>query len=257
MGQKRMIESSLSQNRMKIASLAAVCCAAPVVVDSFSYSGTLLQVAVVVQNLAFNKQVEIVYCDTTNACQNTFPCSYGSQNSQQFETWRCSQANFPKGIRSFTVKYQVAGSTYFDNGPDGKGYIVATPTPTQSSTIIATSTTVNGTLPTPSPFADTKIILQAFDWDSISNGNRVNHFNFLSSQVEEFRGAGFDAAWLPPHTESVDFQGYFPTKWYSNINDQAVRTAVSKLKSVGIIPMVDLVVNHRGGWRSIVYWWLG
>ncbi|KAJ3322276.1 Alpha-1,4-glucan:maltose-1-phosphate maltosyltransferase [Boothiomyces sp. JEL0866] len=91
----------------------------------------------------------------------------------------------------------------------------------------------------------TKIILQAFDWDSI--GNRPSHMQHLTTQVNTWQQAGFTGVWLPPQAQSADPQGYLPGEWYQNVADQSLRQLLVQLSNSNIMPIADVVVNHRCG----------
>ncbi|KAJ3312066.1 Alpha-1,4-glucan:maltose-1-phosphate maltosyltransferase [Boothiomyces sp. JEL0838] len=91
----------------------------------------------------------------------------------------------------------------------------------------------------------TKILLQAFDWDSISN--RPSHMQYLTTQVTVWQQAGFTGVWLPPQAQSADPQGYLPSEWYQNIADQSLRQLLNGLSNSNIMPIADVVVNHRCG----------
>lgn len=98
-----------------------------------------------------------------------------------------------------------------------------------------------------------EILLQGFNWESYQDGL----YHKLLNRVDEFKGAGFTAIWLPPPTYSVgDFEptlhsrGYLPKQYY-NLNtaygsEKQLRTLVSSLNRAGIEPIADIVVNHRG-----------
>lgn len=60
--------------------------------------------------------------------------------------------------------------------------------------------------------------------------------------------------WLPPPSESVAPQGYMPGQLYNldsayGTRDQ-LKHLVGALKEAGIVPMGDIVINHRcvGDW---------
>jgi len=92
-------------------------------------------------------------------------------------------------------------------------------------------------------FASSAILFQAFNWVSISNRNA--QFATIASQAATIKGAGFTHAWLPPPSQSVDKEGYLPQQWYVLEGDANQRSAISALRSNGIVAVADVVVNHR------------
>jgi hypothetical protein len=87
------------------------------------------------------------------------------------------------------------------------------------------------------------VVLQGFDWNAI--GNRGSLYSTLASQAGAIHSAGFDAVWMPPPSQSVDKEGYLPQEWYKLESESNQLSAVSAIKSTGMSPIADVVVNHR------------
>jgi len=87
------------------------------------------------------------------------------------------------------------------------------------------------------------IVLQGFDWTSISN--RATHWTRINNEVARIRAAGFTAVWLPPCSQSVDAEGYLIQRWYTLVGENELRKLITNLNSNGIVPIADVVLNHR------------
>ena len=87
------------------------------------------------------------------------------------------------------------------------------------------------------------VAFQAFDWGALSD--RDGQFRKISSVADELASAGINAVWFPPPSQSVDLQGYMPQQWYDLEGSSAQQSAVKAVASAGMIPVADVVVNHR------------
>jgi len=92
----------------------------------------------------------------------------------------------------------------------------------------------------------TRIMFQTFDWDSCKAPSWYTH---LLGLLPELRSAGVNMMWLPPSSDSVDHHAYLPRKWYVLDNHYGTAAALQKLVTAmheqDMIPMLDVVVNHR------------
>ena len=97
------------------------------------------------------------------------------------------------------------------------------------------------------------IILQGFNWESYNKDHYLEIFN----NSEEIKNAGFNFVWFPPVSYGYDGEGLYPHSRgyiplsYMNFNssygsESELIQAVSKLKTLGVSPIADLVLNHRG-----------
>ena len=97
------------------------------------------------------------------------------------------------------------------------------------------------------------IILQGFNWESYNK----RHYVEITNKAQDIKDAGFNAVWFPPASYAYDGEGLYPHSrgyiplGYMNFNssygsESELIQAVSKLKSFGISPIADLVLNHRG-----------
>jgi alpha-amylase len=91
--------------------------------------------------------------------------------------------------------------------------------------------------------ANTWIILQGFDWSSLSNRGQL--YTKISSSASSIAAAKFDAVWFPPPSQSVDLQGYLPQQWYVLESESNLKAAISSVKGSGLQAIGDVVVNHR------------
>jgi alpha-amylase len=87
------------------------------------------------------------------------------------------------------------------------------------------------------------VIYQSFDWLSLNNRGDV--YNLISSQSSALSGAGINAIWFPPPSQSVDVQGYLPQQWYTLVYESALKSAISTINGKGMVAIADVVVNHR------------
>jgi len=92
----------------------------------------------------------------------------------------------------------------------------------------------------------TKILFQAFDWNS---HHTPNWYLAVQGMLPELRSAGVNMVWLPPPSDSVDHHGYLPRKWYkldSHYGSASMlQDLVMAMNEQDIAPVLDLVVNHR------------
>ena len=87
------------------------------------------------------------------------------------------------------------------------------------------------------------VAFQGFDWGALSN--RAAQYKNIESAAKELAASGIGAVWFPPPSKSVDAQGYMPGQWTELEGDSAQRSAVSAVSAAGIVPVADVVVNHR------------
>lgn len=61
--------------------------------------------------------------------------------------------------------------------------------------------------------------------------------------------AGVTHIWLPPPSQSVAAQGYLPGQLYNLDskygNKEELQALCTELKAAGIMPLADIVINHR------------
>ena len=82
--------------------------------------------------------------------------------------------------------------------------------------------------------------------------------SFALTQAETLNGhhsivllqdAGFTHIWLPPPSQSVADQGYLPGQLYNLDskygNKEQLQELCKELKAAGIVPLADIVINHR------------
>jgi alpha-amylase len=94
----------------------------------------------------------------------------------------------------------------------------------------------------------TDVLLQGFHWTSHASQN-PNWYQILAQNAAVIKNGRFDVVWFPPPSETVDNEGYMPTRW--NVLDSSygstadLKTAIAALKPLCVL--ADIVVNHRCG----------
>ncbi|KAL4457429.1 hypothetical protein ABPG75_012294 [Micractinium tetrahymenae] len=90
------------------------------------------------------------------------------------------------------------------------------------------------------------ILLEGFGWQSCDSRR---HWRTLREQVPSLASAGFTHVWLPPPSKSVSKEGYLPSQLYSLDScygsQQELRALCDDLRTAGIRPVADVVINHR------------
>ncbi|KAA6426570.1 MAG: glycoside hydrolase family 13 [Trebouxia sp. A1-2] len=90
------------------------------------------------------------------------------------------------------------------------------------------------------------ILFQGFGWDSCKVGD---WWNVVKSKIQDMKDAGFTHIWLPPPSQSVADQGYLPGQLYNLDskygNKEQLQELCKELKAAGIVPLADIVINHR------------
>lgn len=94
------------------------------------------------------------------------------------------------------------------------------------------------------------VMLQGFDWKLLSD--RKTLYRQLALEMGALSAAGVNTVWFPPPSESADPQGYLPGRWYVIGNRTLLEAAISAAHLHGIVPMVDVVLNHRTAARISV-----
>ena len=91
------------------------------------------------------------------------------------------------------------------------------------------------------------VMLQGFNWKMASD--RRTLYKLLAKEMPTLAAAGVGTVWFPPPSESADEQGYLPGRWYVISNRTLLDAAVKAAHDNGIVPMVDVVLNHRAAIR--------
>lgn len=98
------------------------------------------------------------------------------------------------------------------------------------------------------------VMLQGFGWDCKYGGDKGNWYRNIEGKADDIKALGIDFVWFPPVTRSVSDQGYLPCEYYdvgtpSNPtfygDENSLVSCLQTLNEKGIIPVADIVINHR------------
>ena len=98
------------------------------------------------------------------------------------------------------------------------------------------------------------VMLQSFGWNSQARGTPSKWYNLIKQRAESIKALGVDFVWFPPVSRSVSPQGYLPGDYYDlgdsdnptfYGNQQQLEAALDALNAQGVLPIADIVVNHR------------
>lgn len=100
----------------------------------------------------------------------------------------------------------------------------------------------------PFPGMETKVLLQGFHWLS----HELNsYWRFIAEKAPAIVRDGFDGIWLPPPSDSLSHEGYLPRKLHCLDSSYGTRdeftTCIQQLNASGLMPILDIVINHRVG----------
>ncbi|KAJ0401410.1 hypothetical protein ATCC90586_009986 [Pythium insidiosum] len=119
------------QSVLALTSLAAISVAAQEVkVSTYGFDGTTLTGAINVQNLAFQKVVNVIYANKNHQWGSSCGAVYKSgPDASNKEVWSFSCPIGAAGVSEFFVEYKANGNTFYDNnGGAGINYPVGSPT---------------------------------------------------------------------------------------------------------------------------------
>ncbi len=123
----------------------------------------------------------------------------------------------------------------------------------------------------PPPFTDDDVMLQGYYWNVPTNaGNNGIWYDRLRGNAESNQLSRFTMVWMPPPQKGdsgINSVGYDPFDYYdigtyaekftteTRYGSEAeLKACVNALRDRGIVPMVDLVMNHmNGGYSSLNY----
>ncbi|GAB4269340.1 MAG: alpha-amylase [Candidatus Rifleibacteriota bacterium] len=98
------------------------------------------------------------------------------------------------------------------------------------------------------------VMIQGFGWNSQAKGSPSRWYRLIEQRIPGLSELGVDMIWFPPVSRSVSPQGYLPGDYYDvgskdaptfyGDYDQLV-SALAALNKAGIIPVADIVINHR------------
>ncbi|KAI8138346.1 glucoamylase [Fennellomyces sp. T-0311] len=145
----------------------------PIKLESYTYSDNVFAGRIFIRNIAYTKVVKVFWSDESgnwNGNGNYVDASYsGSISGTNYEYWEFSTTIGSAGISQSYLRYDVSGSTYYDNNGNANYDIeedsTPTPTTTTTSTTTITTTTTSGTstptsVPTEVPAGNTTVT----DW---------------------------------------------------------------------------------------------
>ncbi|MCB9426695.1 MAG: T9SS type A sorting domain-containing protein [Flavobacteriales bacterium] len=97
------------------------------------------------------------------------------------------------------------------------------------------------------------IMLQSFGWNEYDQSRMAcGFYNFYNEQADYLSEAGYDMIWFPPPSQSTGGVGYIPTKLFNFSQtswgtESELTTMLATYNGLGVYPIADVVVNHRGG----------
>lgn len=97
---------------------------------------------------------------------------------------------------------------------------------------------------------DSRVLVQGFTVESHQGSNQGKWYAYLRQKISALQAARIDLLWLPPPSQG-EGAGYHPQELhnfsnnYGNAAEHA--TLLKELRSSGIEPIADVVVNHRSG----------
>ncbi|NIR31221.1 MAG: alpha-amylase [Gammaproteobacteria bacterium] len=112
-------------------------------------------------------------------------------------------------------------------------------------------------------FADDRVMLQGFYWESYRHGHpdrfpafgQKTWYAIVGDQAPTIREGRFDLIWLPPPAYAGEISAGYNPKEYFNLNNSygsfdEHRSMLVALLQNGIEPVADIVINHRDGSRG-------
>ncbi|KAF8705364.1 Alpha amylase, catalytic domain, partial [Rhizoctonia solani] len=109
--------------------------------QSYTLNGNSFSGSIYIKNIAYQKVVTVIYSNAANSWVSgqSVSASYsGSISGSNYETWTFSGTIGSGGIKQFYIRYDVSGTSYYDNNGT-KNYDVGTTTTT--TTAPSTTTT--------------------------------------------------------------------------------------------------------------------
>src|SRR5689334_8516911 len=109
-------------------------------------------------------------------------------------------------------------------------------------------------------FADDRVMLQGFYWESYRHGYPAKFpsygdkhwYAIVQTVASQIRDGRFTLIWMPPPSYAGDFSaGYNPKEYFRLDNSYGTfdehRAALQALLQNGVEPVADIVINHRDG----------
>ena len=98
------------------------------------------------------------------------------------------------------------------------------------------------------------VILQGFNWTSHNHHGGASLYRRLRDRVADMAAVGFSAVWLPPCSQSLSPQGYMPQDYWNLDSqygsEQELRGLLADMREAGLLPLADVVLNHRCATRK-------
>ncbi|MET0404794.1 MAG: glucan 1,4-alpha-maltotetraohydrolase domain-containing protein [Cystobacter sp.] len=92
------------------------------------------------------------------------------------------------------------------------------------------------------------VMLQGFHWTSYQTSP---WWGIVQGKAADIGASGFSMVWLPPSSDAASNEGYLPRQLRvlnSRYGSEAqLRSALGALRSAGVKPLADIVINHRVG----------
>ncbi|KAG8681645.1 glycoside hydrolase 15 protein, partial [Ceratobasidium sp. 423] len=115
--------------------------------QNYTLSGSSFSGYIYIKNIAYAKVVTVIYSNAANSWVSgqSISASYsGSISGSNYETWAFSGTIGSGGIKQFYLRYDVSGTSYYDNNGTNN-YDVGTATTTTSAASTTTSVATSST----------------------------------------------------------------------------------------------------------------
>ncbi|GAB1518577.1 hypothetical protein RhiTH_001639 [Rhizoctonia solani] len=241
--------------------------------QSYTLNGNSFSGSIYIKNIAYQKVVTVIYSNAANSWVSgqSVSASYsGSISGSNYETWTFSGTIGSGGIKQFYIRYDVSGTSYYDNNGT-KNYDVGTTTTTTTApsttttrvtttaattttTAITTSrvTTTTSVATTPTSTVSTSYIPTPSNIPpELTPCNTWNGQDACSGSQVEYPASWDDRKWQTPSRGtsawSSGFQDYRELTGYVDIVYNSARTSATVTVKANSRTGVALSYSFNGG----------
>ncbi|CAE6369313.1 unnamed protein product [Rhizoctonia solani] len=241
--------------------------------QSYTLNGNSFSGSIYVKNIAYQKVVTVIYSNAANTWVSgqSVSASYsGSISGSNYETWTFSGTIGSGGIKQFYIRYDVSGTSYYDNNGT-KNYDVGTTTtttaaPTTTTRATTTATTTSAPTTTVVTTPTTTAVPTSSSTTSVSTSylptpsnipaeltpcNTWNGQDACSGSQVEYPASWDDRKWQTPNRGtaawSSGFQDYRELTGYVDIVYNSARTSATVTVKANSRTGVALSYSFNGG----------